>query len=63
MSKLLKSKSGWENRIYIGTRSVFSCHVETIALLSRETYRPKKDYIKVGIDAEEYYAIKNASRD
>ncbi|MCQ2520205.1 MAG: 23S rRNA (uracil(1939)-C(5))-methyltransferase RlmD, partial [Lachnospiraceae bacterium] len=33
-------------------------HVETIALLSRETYRPKKDYIKVGIDAEEYYAIK-----
>ena len=38
-------------------------NIETIALLSRETYRPKKDYIKVGIDAEEYYAIKNASRD
>ena len=32
--------------------------VETIALLSRETYRPKKDYVKVGIDAEEYYRIK-----
>lgn len=37
--------------------------LETIALLSRETSRPAKDYVKVGIDAEEYYAIKNASRD
>lgn len=35
-----------------------SIHVETIALLSRETSRPAKDYIKVGIDAEEYYRIK-----
>ena len=35
MSKILKSKSGWENRIYIGTRSVFSCHVETVVLLSK----------------------------
>lgn len=35
MSKILKSKSGWENRIYIGTRSVFSCHVETVVLLSQ----------------------------
>ena len=58
MSNLLKPKSGWESRIYIGTRGVFSCHVETIALLSRETSRPAKDYIKVGIDAEEYYRIK-----
>ena len=37
--------------------------VETVCLLSRETGRHAKDYIKVGIDAEEYYAIKNASRD
>lgn len=35
-----------------------SMHCETIALLSRETSRPVKDYIKVGIDAEEYYRIK-----
>lgn len=41
----------------------FTEHVETVALLSRETCRPDMDYIKVGIDAEEYYAIKNASRD
>ena len=40
-----------------------SMHVQTIALLSWETCRPNMDYIKVGIDAEEYYAIKNASRD
>ena len=33
-------------------------HVETIALLSREISRPTKDYVKVGIDAEEYYRIK-----
>ena len=44
-------------------RTKVSMHVETIALLSRETSRPAKDYVKVGIDAEEYYAIKNASRD
>ena len=35
-----------------------TCNVETIALLSRETCRQAKDYIKVGIDAEEYYRIK-----
>lgn len=29
-------------------------HVESIVLLSRKTCRPAKDYIKVGIDAEEY---------
>lgn len=32
----MKSKSGWENRIYIGTRSVFSCHVESVVLLNRQ---------------------------
>lgn len=44
-------------------RTKISMHVETIALLSQETSRPAKDYVKVGIDAAEYYAIKNASRD
>ena len=33
----LMSKSGWENRIYIGTSSVFSCHVETVIYLDRKT--------------------------
>ena len=51
-------KNGW-----FDIHSVFATHVETIALLSRETSRPAKDYVKVGIDASEYYAIKNASRD
>ena len=44
-------------------RSKVKINVETIALLSRETSRPAKDYVKVGIDAEEYYAIKNENRD
>ena len=39
-------------------RSKVQINIETIALLSRETSRPAKDYIKVGIDAEEYYRIK-----
>ena len=46
-------KIGW-----FDIHSVFATHVETIALLSRETSRPAKDYVKVGIDAEEYYRIK-----
>ena len=37
----------------------FTANIETIALVSRGTSRPAKDYIKVGIDAEEYYKIKN----
>ena len=39
-------------------RSKVQINIETIVLLSRETSRPAKDYIKVGIDAEEYYRIK-----
>ena len=46
-------KKGW-----FDIHSVFATNVETIALLSRETSRLAKDYIKVGIDAEEYYKIK-----
>lgn len=30
MREMLESKFGRENRTYIGTRSVFSCHVETV---------------------------------
>ena len=46
----MKSKSGWENRIYIGTRSVFSCHVETVICLSRKT---PNDHIEVDLDLDE----------
>lgn len=38
-------------------------HVESIVLLSRKTCRPAKDYIKVGIDAEEYYDIKAVNKE
>ena len=57
MSKILKSKSGWENRIYIGTRSVFSYHVETVCLLINQNAKAKH-HVNVGIDAEDYYKIK-----
>lgn len=40
-------------------RSKVQINIETVCLLSRETGRHTKDYIKVGIDAEEYYKIKN----
>ena len=43
MSKLLESKSGWENRIYIGTCSVFSCHVETVCSLVPSPNLPKSE--------------------
>ena len=55
MSKILKSKSGRENRIYIGTRSVFSCHVEIVVLLNK---KKATDFVEIGVDAEDYYRIK-----
>ena len=51
MSNLLKPKSGWENRIYIGTRGVFSCHVETVCLLSK--LREAKYHVSVTLDMDE----------
>ncbi len=41
----------------------YTDHVESIVLLSRKTCRPAKDYIKVGIDAEEYYDIKAVNKE
>ena len=35
-----------------------TANVENIVLLSRKICRPDMDYIKIGIDAEEYYKIK-----
>ena len=60
-----KSGKSVEGRVAFKSimQSKVSMHVETVCLLSWETGRHAKDYIKVGIDAEEYYAIKNASRD
>ena len=57
MSNLLKPKGGWEKRIYIGTRGVFSCHVETVVLLSKKHVN-QNDYVEIGVDAEDYYKIK-----
>ncbi|MCQ2499617.1 MAG: hypothetical protein MJ133_11630, partial [Lachnospiraceae bacterium] len=58
----LSLKSSWicfQKRMYSGDiHPVHSTHVETVVLLSREKSRLAKDYVKVGIDAEEYYRIK-----
>lgn len=57
MSKILKSKSGWEKRIYIGTRNVFSCHVETVVLLSKgmaDNRKVKVDFSLEDMDLSEF---------
>lgn len=39
---------------------VASTHVETIVLIER--IRNAKDYVQIGIDAEDYYRIKEAKK-
>ncbi len=34
-------------------------HVETVVLLNNQNVKPK-DYVEIGIDAEEYYKIKDS---
>ena len=53
----MKSKSGWEKRIYIGTRNVFSCHVETVVLLSKgmvDNRKVKVDFSLEDMDLSEF---------
>ncbi len=35
-----------------------SCHVETVVLLGNK-FSKAKDYVEIGIDAEDYYRIKD----
>ncbi len=52
MSKLLESKSGWGNRIYIyRPRSVSSWHVERVCLLSK--LHEAKHHVNVKLDMDE----------
>ena len=37
---------------------VDSCHVETVCLLSNNKTKPE-DYVEIGVDAEDYYIIKD----
>ncbi len=39
-----------------------SSHVETVVLLSKNFERPK-DYVQIGIDAEDYYRIKDSKKE
>ena len=38
---------------------VSSCHVETVVSLGKNFEKPK-DYVQIGIDAEDYYRIKES---
>ena len=38
--------------------SIVSRHMETVVLLNNKKVRPK-DYVKIGLDAEDYYRIKD----
>ena len=40
---------------------ISSCHVETVVCLSKENANPK-DYVEIGVDAEDYYRIKNEGK-
>ena len=39
-----------------------SCHVETIVLLGNK-FSKAKDYVEIGIDAEDYFRIKNSEKE
>ncbi len=40
---------------------VFSCHVETVVLLNNK-FAKAKDFVQIGVDAEDYYKIKDAEK-
>ena len=40
---------------------VFSCHVECVCLLDKTSSKPK-DYVEIGVDAEDYYRIKDSEK-
>ena len=37
-------------------------HVETVVCFSNKNAKPK-DYVEIGVDAEDYYCIKSAEKD
>ena len=38
-----------------------SCHVETVVLLSNKNAK-SKNYVEIGVDAEDYYKIKDGKK-
>ena len=43
-------------------RSKVSTHVETVVLLNNK-FAKAKDFVQIGIDAEDYYRIKDSEKD
>ncbi len=46
----------------IDINDIASRHVETVVLLNNKNVKPK-DYVEIGIDAEEYYKIKDSEKE
>ena len=50
----------WANRYEVCASSIISsCHVETVVCLSNKNAKPR-DYVEIGVDAEDYYRIKDS---
>ena len=39
-----------------------SCHVETVVCLGKKNAK-HKDYVEIGVDAEDYYRIKDSGKE
>ena len=46
----------------MGIYLISSCHVETVVCLRNKNAKPK-DYVEIGVDAEDYYRIKDSGKD
>ena len=41
----------------VDIHGIVSSHVETVVFLNKKNMKPK-DYVEIGVDAEDYYKIK-----
>ena len=46
----------------MGINLISSCRVETVVCLNNKNARPK-DYVEIGVDAEDYYRIKDSEKE
>lgn len=47
---------------YFDKNFVFSSHVETVVCLGNKNAKPK-DYVEIGVDAEDHYRVKGSGKD
>ena len=49
-------------KVHFDIHLINSCHVETVVLLNNR-FAKAKDFVQIGIDAEDYYRIKDSEKD